>query len=162
MAERREMEGGRETGRDKDTDREMQEGTEVRHTHIHPDGQMQGTETDLQSNTLPCPAEDPPPSLPSPSWVDCLGPSSSSAGHQHQRPKATHSPPDRGGALTDGRRRRGSLRWREGSASHAVGQGRTLGGCGLGIQGVGVAVPRVPQILPTPHPAPPSPASSTV
>lgn len=29
------MEGGRETGRDKDTDREKQEGTEIRHTHTH-------------------------------------------------------------------------------------------------------------------------------
>lgn len=68
-------------------------------------------------------------------WAQC-----EQCGHQHQRPQSTHRSPDRGGALTDGRRPWGTLRWHEGTASPALARAGALGG-GLGIQGVEAAGP---------------------
>ena len=92
MAERRRewREGGRQA--ETRTYKKL-EGTEIRHTHAcththtHTHRQMQGTETDLPSNTLPCEAE--PTALTSfPQW-SALGPAEApqleAAGHRQGR-----------------------------------------------------------------------------
>ena len=86
------MEGGRKTGRDKDIqeargDRDQAHARVHTHTHTHTHRQMQGTETDLPSNTLPCEAE--PTALTSfPQW-SALGPAEApqleAAGHRQGR-----------------------------------------------------------------------------
>lgn len=89
---------------------EKQEGTENRHTDTtprQPNAENRDEARD-EGNTFPCPHRGPTtltsfPQLGALGWAQreqCGYP------HQrpHQRPQSTHRPPDRGGALTDGRR----------------------------------------------------------
>lgn len=99
------------------------------HTHIHIHTQTNAGNRDRPAQQYPplrgrthCPHLLPP--------VERLGPSGGTT-TRGRRPPTGAGPSLTGGA------RWGNLRWREGAASPAVGQGRALEGYGLGIHGVG-------------------------
>lgn len=153
---RGERNGGRETGRDKDTGRqgEARRDRDPAHTH-HPDrGARERREErrGLPGDPFPCLTEGPSLSPPKLQLGGLGWAQPEQCGHPHQRPQSTHKLPVRGGALTDRRRRWGSSRWREGAASpELAGSGWGNGGAlesGLGIQGCGSYRPRC-----TPNPA---------
>lgn len=147
---RGDREGGKETGRDKDT------GHRAGGDRDQADTPIQTNEGNREEHPLYPPGVHRPhlfPELGRAQLVQC----------GHQRPQSTHRPPDRGAASRTGGAAGGACcSLKAQPRSPALARPGALGDGGLGIQGVEALGPGVPQILPSPLPTQPCPISSNV